>query len=219
MKDYLLKVLLNLKGEKMIRHGLTGLVGVAAAEGIVFDVDSLPSLLGGLIAWGLVIAWSVWRKTKPDAELLDIINNIASAGGAHLASMATGYLATKGVTNGDTAQTPAALLLAFILYALRAKAAPDVKKIVPLLIVCVTLASQTSCVAARGEGWTYASLGTDSSGLAVTAAGMSAASMVQSTGVEKAGAGIVRNTMIGGLMRIGNTAVDAAGDAALKAIK
>jgi predicted small integral membrane protein len=219
MKDFLLKTLLNLKGEKLIRHGLTSLIGVAAAHGVVLNIDNTASFLsGGLLLLG-VIGWSVWRKAEPTAEVRDLLKVIATSAGTQLATLSAGYLAAKGIASPDQAQTPAAALLALIVYALSQKAAPDVKKIAPLLVLAFMTFSQTACVAARGEGWVYTSLGTDNTGLAVTASGMSAASMVQSTGVEKAGAAIVRNTMIGGLMRIGNTAVDTAGDAALKAIE
>ena len=219
MKDFLLKTLLNLRGEKMIRHAFTAILGVAAAHGVVLNIDNTASFLSGGILLLLVIAWSAWRKAKPDAEVLDVLKVLSTSAGTQLATLSAGYLAAKGIASPDQAQTPAAAVLALVVYGLSRKAAPDVKSLAPLLVLMFLMGSQTACVAARGQGWVYSSLGTDTTGLTVSASGMSAASAIQSTGVEKAGAALVKNTMIGGIMKIGNTAADAAGDAVMKVIK
>jgi hypothetical protein len=145
MKDYLLKTLLNLKGEKLIRHALTGLIGFAAAHGVVLDIDNTASFASGLVLLLLVIAWSAWRKVKPDAEVMDLLKTVATSAGTQLAALSAGYLTAKGIASPDQAQTPAAALLALVVYGLSKKAAPDVKKIVPLLLLCCMCASLTAC--------------------------------------------------------------------------
>jgi hypothetical protein len=70
----------------------------------------------------------------------------------------------------------------------------------------------TSCVAARGEGWTYASLGTDSVGLSVTATGLSAANINQSESVKHGVQAMKDITRIKGLMGLGGAAIKEMGD-------
>lgn len=205
---------------KLIRNGLTWLVGIAAAHELLLDTSSLINMVTTAVIIIVLLVWSTVVKLKPSDDTLEVIKSLAGAVAGFAVTAILGYLNSKGNAFGPETD-PVTIIGALLMILSSQLHRPDAKSskadgkyILPawLMLGLASLAMLTSCVAAHGAAdgsWTYAALGTNSAGIAMSAAGYNAATMDQTDAIAKVSAGLVKVASTKGLIGIGNNAVNA----------
>jgi len=86
-------------------------------------------------------------------------------------------------------------------------------------LLCFVSLILSNCVAARGPGWTYTSLGTDTKGLNMSAQGLIAADQNQSKSVQHGAQAIKDTVRLKGMFNLGSSAIKELGNVSNDLIK
>jgi predicted small secreted protein len=88
-----------------------------------------------------------------------------------------------------------------------------------LALIALTCLLLSQCTVARGPGWTYTSLGTDTKGLNMSAQGLIAADQNQSKSVQHGAQAIKDTVRLNGMFNLGSSAIKELGNVSNDLIK
>lgn len=110
----LIRLLINLQGLKLIRHGLAALGGYLAAQGVGSDTTNLVALGGSLLALAFSVGCSLWMKSKPAQSTVEMVRDIGGALVTQAMPAIVGWLTAHGHTGGMNTEEILFFLLNFI---------------------------------------------------------------------------------------------------------